>query len=268
MSSLPFNHAKIDQISTRHVQKNSKYLKEFFEQILTNQIVESFRNPEMMRRFCDAINGLKETCQRMVSRREARFSIPVRRPLINPSFSDREEMLQAANDESEGSSLYNSAENSSPKAPPPSASSMPSPKTPERSVFIPPAVYAPRKPTANMKTQNRDTQDWEPQKVAFLGITETSKRMKTSTPRQTLPLDEYKNFRVTIESPDLSGVRQIEGDANVTSGDIDKANQIIGNISQRAGADVAVNNTVVMSTRNITIVPGKYQLYKVNRVRF
>lgn len=255
--SPPLTETDIDRLSIKHVQKNSKFLKEFFEQIYMSHTIGIFHNPAMLRRFCNAINGLKNTCDKIFKRREVRVPVSVRKTIIKPS------RLEISSDESQKSSYFD-ASDTTPKAPPPSVATVASPKTPERSVFVPPAVNAPMK-----LTKHREPQNWQPQEVAFLGITQTPRRkVMTSTPRRTFtPQNNEKSFRVTIESPDLTGIRKIEGDANVTSGDIEKVNQIVGNISQQAGADVAANNTVVLSTRNVMIMPGKYQIFKINPVR-
>lgn len=258
--SPPLTATEIDQLSVKHVQKNSKFLKDFFEQIYMTNTIAVFHNPTMLRQFCNAINGFKNTCDKIFNRREVRYPVPVRKTIIKPSRAE----ISSSSAYEEESSLYQSAKDLTPQAPPPSAATVSSPKTPERSVFVPPAVNAPMK-----STRNREHQDWEPQPIAYLGITPTPRRkITTSTPRRTFTSqNDEKSFRVTIESPDLTSVRMIEGDANVSSGDIEKVNQIVGDISQRTGADVARNNTVVMSTRNVMIVPGKYQIFRVNRAR-
>lgn len=256
--SPPLTETQIDQLSIKHVQRNSKFLKEFFEQIYMRQTIEIFDDPSLLRRFCNAINGLKKTCDTIFKRREVRYPVPARKTAIKPS------RLEISTDESQKSSLYYDAPDVTPNAPPPSAEVISSPKTPEKTVFVLPAVNAPMKPTKYRKPQN-----WEPQEVAFLGITQTPRRkVTTSTPHRAFtPQDDEKSFRVTIESPDFTSIRKIEGDSNVSSGDIEKVNKIVGNISQSVGTDVAANNTVILSTRNVMIMPGKYELFKVNSIR-
>lgn len=73
-------------------------------------------------------------------------------------------------------------------------------------------------------------------------------------------------FRVAVQSPeDASSIRNIESDVDLTNREIEQVNQVIENLSEAAGENVADNGAIAVSTRNVAINPGKYKLYKVMR---
>lgn len=287
------NEDQIDAVSTKHVRKNSKFLKDFFEHIYIGNTSRMLENPVIMRHFCQAINKFKDSCNRIFNKqREVRYPVNVRKTVINPSYSALPGSPANPLESSQESSTYftpstspqksaftsssprHDSKQKSPRTPerPQNAEPFQKPVAPDRQHFVRPKLVARESkrflyipPWFNDGKSPKSPEKHVPQEGAGSGITTTPKRNLISSKPHSPKV--VNTFRVTIQSTDVSGVKTIEGDTNISSSDITKVNEIMENISQRAGADLTTNNVVMMSTKNSKIVPGKYKMYKVNRLR-
>ena len=74
-----------------------------------------------------------------------------------------------------------------------------------------------------------------------------------------------RNFRMTIQSPNQTGIRAIEADEDLSYVEVERINEMISRIS--SSGDFAANKTVIVTSNNAMIAPGKYEMYRVKRIR-
>jgi hypothetical protein len=85
--SQGFDIDRLDEISAKHVQLNSKYLREFFARIFPERTYKLLtRNPDKLRKFCESVNALKRICKDTTRdrRSKATFQVNQRKTVVNP----------------------------------------------------------------------------------------------------------------------------------------------------------------------------------------
>jgi hypothetical protein len=149
-----------------------------------------------------------------------------------------------------------------------------SPRTPEQEVYVSLNAHAPTRPATSTIKKTPTTPTGRPnrtlkrrQTAADLEINVTPKGSRiTSTPfHNTTPKSILPHFQVIAPSPNISGINQINCDQNMTNEEIEKIDEIVGNIKDEDGTEF-FGNAVSVTTRNVGITPGKYLMYKVMRV--
>lgn len=309
----PIDEAKIDDISTRHVNLNKKFLSEFFDTNYTSRTFPLMASGAKYNKFCEAVERLKYEFEKSLYLRKIKVSYPVqkRRTIINPSPSPS----------GVGSSQLH------PTTQPSTSSNQrtihpTSPKTPEnmdQNEFE--APMAPRKPQQaqaigrdNLTAAALSLHSAQPEtpKPRLLVVSTPHPRLVVRPPT-TLTADEIRSkreagagrfdfnesphrragpsnflqtpksiagsrtqrhrttqrnlepsFQVKFASPNQSGITKITCDKNISNEEIEKVNEIIGNISVLTGAEIQ-GNAIALSTRNTTVTRGKYKLYKILR---
>lgn len=265
---------KIDEISTRHVRMNKKFLNEFFDTNYTSRVFPLMANNETFQKFCQAVERLKTEFRKSILLQKLRVSQTVANSPPSPSHQNINRPASPKTPENAFEHNFNSP--SAPKKPQQAktrfkstmAPVSKSPKTPEMDFHLLGLPSAPKRPTASemrKKPGNEFAEDTL--KVAGgskLSLTPKSARnLRLPMNRMTLKsLDP--SYQVMFPSPNQSGMKKITCDKNISNEEVEKVNEIIGNISVLTGAEI-LGNAIALSTRNTTIVPGKYKLYKILR---
>lgn len=97
-------------------------------------------------------------------------------------------------------------------------------------------------------------------------LKDSHRKIFASTPRPGAEASNFpRSFRMTIQSPNQTGIRAIEADEELSYIEVEKINEIISRISP--SGDFAANKTVIVSSKNSMIAPGKYEIYRVKRIR-
>lgn len=249
-----------EDISAKHIRMNAKFLRDFFDMVYSKQNFKLATNKGKLQKFWRAVEALKATCRRIIAQQEgkATFVIPARKPSANPSTPRRNR--SADNDEE--SQYYDTMENfeeqatsfgahgKSPKYPP-----SPSYRTPEDQVLLPPNVMnAPSRPKrSGREGKIHQTPKGRPR------MTATNRTINLLTAPRSLG----ESFQLTVPSPNNSGITFINSDKNLTKEEVEAVAEIIANVSLNAGDEVAANRSVLVTTRKATVIPGRYDLYKI-----
>lgn len=309
----PIDEAKIDDISTRHVNLNKKFLNEFFDTNYTSRTFPLMASGAKYNKFCEAVERLKYEFEKSLYRRKIKATYPVqkRRTIINPSPSPSGVGASQQHLTTQPSTSGNQRTNqpTSPKTP----------ENPDQKEFD--APMAPRKPQQaeargrddlksaalsfhsaqpeNLKKRLLVVSTPHPRLVVRPPTTLTAAEMRSKreagagrsdfnqsphrragpsnylqTPKsiagsrtqrhRTTPKNLEPSFQVNFASPNQSGITKITCDKNISNEEIEKVNEIIGNISVLTGAEIP-GNAIALSTRNTTVTRGKYKLYKILR---
>lgn len=154
----------------------------------------------------------------------------------------------------------------------PDAANAMSPKTPEMEFHTLAVPRAPMRLTIpemrrrDAENVRSDVKDNSPEREGVSKFPQTPKtNSKLRVPQfQTTPKNLNPSFQVTFSPPNQSGISRITGDKNISSDEIERVNEIIGNLSDLSGAEIS-GNAIALLTRNTTITPGRYKLYKIMR---
>lgn len=282
--------AQANDVSSKHVRMNARYLMEFFKALYGSDKFLSMNNTRRLRNFVRAVERIKSLCAnlKMFERQARSPSVPVQkiRTVISPKPSQTEQaqISTIELDDTEFFDVSNPGEqpcfNNSPDVTlihrSPRRQQSESPRTPEQQTIPNPQSYqnAPVRPSASRRPQQTDrtpvrrpetrAQRGNRATLPAMGIQSPKRRYPTSTPRTMLGKSPI--FQIIVSSPNESRIEKLQCDQNMTNKEIEKIGDIVANISAKDGADVFDNGSVSVSTRNVNIVPGKYKLYKAVRM--
>ena len=286
--SRSFTEDDIDDISTKHVQMNQNFLTEFFRSILSSRAFVMLEKTGGATRLREAVDRLKHEYKKLIYRK-ATYSVPSRRTFVNPSPSAD---VYGRNCKSPRTPDYSSSsyrsQTTSPKTPDfvfqtkipeapmnfKTSETTSSPRTPEMQFSANSTIPgAPKQTGAVRKCPRRlvpasegDDEEYSQDADALKCHRTPKTTMRSARSFRNAP--KAPSFKMTIPSPNKSGITSITCDKNLSNEEIDQVNTIIKNISASVGEEISpsTNNTVSLSTRNPLVVSGKYKLYKVFRL--
>lgn len=277
-----------NEVSAKHVRINARYLMDFFQALYNSEKFLSMNNKQRVRNFCQALKGAQNICRRFANSQKKTLLVPKVRTVISPKPSQLEKADVTTNAFDDSfvdlisdveESYFERSNNRTQIERPPRRPQEESPKTPEQTFATPiSAQYAPVRPATSEKKQSEggtpvrrpETRARRGDRFALpaMGIQSPKRRFPASTPNRTLtPKSAAPTFQVIIPSPNESGIEKIQCDRNMSNEEIDKINEIVASVSINDDRpSLFESSSISVTTRNVVIAPGKYQLYKVMRM--
>lgn len=283
------SRVQANEVSDKHIRMNAHYLMDFFRALYNSDKFLSMNNKQRVRNFCQALKSAQSICRRFASSQKKTLLVPKVRTIISPKPSHVEKadvttnaiddsLVDLVSDDSVNETFFERSNIRTQIERSPRRPQEDSPKTPEQTFATPmSAQFAPLRPaTSERKQSDGGTPVRRPETRARRGnrssfpndFQSPKRRLPASTPNRTLtPKFAIPMFQVIIPSPNESGIDKIQCDQNMSNEEIAKVNEIVANISINDDRpSLFESNSIAVTTRNIVIAPGKYQLYKVMRM--
>jgi hypothetical protein len=301
----------MELISTRHVQANAKFLRDYFNKICLSKTSEIFNDPRKNHEFWRNLTHFTTGIERIQSKKPS-YPASQRKTVIKPSPSASKSIeFQNFSNSLEDSVFLDSGFNdlSSPKHEQDSEAcshqinacqlaskpiheelqeknSKPRPisskKTPTHAFesLQEPTSFDQTSPDYFDSQLRVDSNKWSElldkirhdtfsvekhcdfnQKTNVshpLGLDDS--RITSSTP---IKSHTASNHRKPADSSEVN----IKADANLTRKEAKSIKEIVKQVSQQVGQDIAENATVVVSKKTVDLPPGKYLMFRVKRIK-